>query len=110
MKKFFFLLLLLFIGQQLFSQAPPQAVNYQAVARDVSGNPLANQTITATFKIRQTNPTWTVVYRGQQTYTTNQFGLFTALIGQTTSDSGNFSTINWGADNFYLQEPFAKPQ
>lgn len=84
-----------------FSQAPPNGINYQAVARDVSGNPLASQTVAVVFTIRSNNPTGPIVYSESQTAATNQFGLFTLTIGST--DPATFSAIAWSTDKFFLE-------
>ena len=81
----------------------PEKINYQAVARDLSGNPLVNQTLTVTYQIRQSSPTGTSVYTETHSgISTNQFGLFTAEIGGGTPSVGTFAGINWGAGLFYL--------
>lgn len=110
MKKIYFLVFL-FLTSAFFpltsymalAQSPPQGINYQAVARDVSGNPIASQTVAVTFRIRKGSPTGTVAYRGTQNYSTNQFGLFMAVIGQTSNDSAVFSAIPWNTSIFFLQ-------
>ena len=98
----FCILFFLFASSFLFAQSP-QGINYQAIARDVSGIPLASQTISVTFRIKEGSPSGTVKYRGSDNFSTNAFGLFTAIIGQSASDSGNFSNIKWGFNAFFLQ-------
>src|SRR3954466_8670168 len=76
----------------------PQKMNYQAIARDASGNVLGNQAIGARFTIHDASPTGTIVYQETKSgLTTNQFGLFTYAIGSGTVTSGTFSAINWGS-------------
>ena len=94
---------LLFANSNLQAQAP-EKINYQAVARNLAGNPLVNQAVGLEFNIRQGSPTGAVVYSETHTgVSTNQFGLFTAEIGGGTVNSGIFSAINWGLSSFYLQ-------
>ena len=90
------------VTNRVHSQSP-QKINYQAVARDAAGNPLAGQAVQVTFRIRENSPSGAVKYRGAQLYTTNPLGIFTATIGQTTNDSGLFSGIAWGSKNYFLQ-------
>ncbi len=85
-----------------FAQVPP-AFNYQAVARDVSGNVIPNSLLGIKIYIHSTSATGPVVYSETQTPTTNQFGLFTIGIGLGTVVSGNFSTIPWGSDYYFIQ-------
>lgn len=91
----------LIVGQS-YSQVP-EAFNYQAVARDGSGNLLANQTIGLKLSIHQGSSSGTVVYSETHSPTTNQFGLFTVAIGQGTVSSGTFAGIVWSSGNYWLQ-------
>jgi hypothetical protein len=103
MKNIFALLLAFFIYQITASAQAPQGVNYQAVARDLSGNPLITTAVTVQYDIRQGSSTGTVVYSETHSTSTNQFGLFTAEIGAGTPLSGTFPGITWGAGVFYLE-------
>ena len=95
------LLAILLLGGVLRAQAP-EAINYQAVARNLSGVPLVNQGISVRYEIRQGSSTGTAVYVEDHSLTTNQFGLFTAEIGNGTPFSGTFSGVNWGSGSYYL--------
>jgi len=103
---FFILNLLHAIFNFALAQAP-QGINYQAIARDGSGNPIATQTISVQLKIWRTNPpgTGTLVYDVTHSpVITNQFGLFNLVIGQGgTVNTGSFSTIPWGSDVYFLE-------
>src|SRR5215510_9738575 len=77
-------------------------MNYQAVARDVSGNILPNQSIALRLSILFTS-SGPVIYQERDTVTTNQFGLFTLQIGGGLLLSGNYNTINWSTGNHWLQ-------
>jgi hypothetical protein len=93
--------MLVFIGQS-YAQVP-QAFNYQAVARDASGNVLVSQTIGLKLTIHQGSSSGTIVYSETHSPTTNQFGLFTVALGQGTLVSGSFTTITWSSGNYWLQ-------
>lgn len=90
-----FTALFLFIVVNICGQTTaPKFINYQGVARDASGNPLATA-----FDIRFTitNPATTVHIETQTNLQANQFGLFSTLIGaantltSTTWDSGPYT-------------------
>jgi hypothetical protein len=81
----------------------PQAFNYQAVARDASGNVLSGQLISLRITILDGSSTGTVVYTETQATTTNQFGLFTLSLGTGAVQTGTFSTINWATGSKYLK-------
>ncbi len=84
-----------------FAQVP-QGINYQAIGRDLSGNPLISQAVglRATIHDGSLGP---VLYQETFTTTTNQFGLFTLKIGMGTIVSGIFSNIPWSNGNEYLE-------
>ena len=84
----------------------PQAFNYQAIARNGSGNPLSNQQIAARFTLKVGSMTGTIVYQERDTATTNQFGLFTAEIGRGTPLSGTFAGVNWASGVIYMDVEF----
>ena len=102
MKQLSIFLILFLSGLMLKAQAP-EKINYQAVARDLAGNPLVNQTLNVTYEIRQGSPTGTSIYTETHTgISTNQFGLFTTEIGGGTPSFGTFAGINWGTGLHYL--------
>ncbi len=100
--------ILTFIALAVFSistfsaQSVPQLINYQAVAHNSAGSPLANQSVSATVIIRSGGATGPIVYQETHSVTTNQFGLFYYQIGSGTIVSGTFSAINWGAQPHFL--------
>ena len=61
MKNCIFLLLFVAFATILAAQAP-QAINYQAIARNSAGNPVVNQAISVRFSILQGSTSGTVVY------------------------------------------------
>ena len=86
----------------VFAQAP-EKLNYQGVARDNSGNVLANQAVGLQVKLHSGTSGGPVVYQETHAATTNAFGLFNVQIGGGTVQSGTFSSIGWGADAFYVE-------
>ena len=105
MKKLLLILLCLpFIG---FAQSVPQGINYQAVARDANGDVLMNQALTIQFSVISDITTSAVSWQETHTVTTNDYGLYTAIIGQgTTTSVGSsvtFDVIDWGASNHLLK-------
>src|ERR1035437_804404 len=81
----------------------PQAVPYQAVARNAAGNLIVNRNVALRFSIHNVTSNGTVVYQETQSTTTNNLGLFTTNIGAGTPVSGTFSGINWGTGAKYAQ-------
>jgi len=77
-------ILLLSIG--VFAQSP-EAVNYQAVARNLSGVPLVNQSVDVRFTIHQGSTTGAVVFQETHATSTNQFGLINLAIGSVNTSA-----------------------
>jgi hypothetical protein len=89
--------LIIINGHSLFLSAQtPQAIPYQAVARDINGNLIAGQNISLRFSIVDQYIIPTVYYQETQTATSNVLGLFTANVGHGTPVTGVFAEIAWG--------------
>ena len=92
-----------------FAQNVPQGINYQAVARDANGDVLMNQALTIQFSVISDITTIppTISWQETQTVSTNDYGLYTAIIGGGTAtnvgSSASFDVIDWGASNHLLK-------
>ena len=73
----------------------PQGIPYEAVARNSGGQPLINQAISIRFTIHRGSPTGLGAYSETQSITTNDFGLFTAIIGAGVATTAPFATFDW---------------
>ena len=80
----------------------PQSFKYQAVIRDAAGAVMANQELNIEIIILKGGGFGEVVYDEQHTDTTNQFGLMTLDIGSGNVSTGDFSSIAWGDDTYFL--------
>jgi hypothetical protein len=85
-----------------YSQAP-KGINYQGVARDSEGKPIINKNISVHISILKNEANGEVEYSETHKPQTNQFGLFTLLIGQGTPGTGSFAFISWAVGNKWLQ-------
>ena len=101
------LLILLCVPLIGFAQSVPQGINYQAVARDANGDVLMNQALTIQFSVISDLATSAVSWQETHTVTTNDYGLYTAIIGGGTTtnvgSSATFDVIDWGASNHLLK-------
>jgi len=91
-----------------FAQSVPQGINYQAVARDSTGAVLMNQNLTIQFSIISDISTGNISWQETHSVSTNDYGLYTAIIGQGTTtipfgSSATFDVIDWGASNHLLK-------
>ncbi|MDB5284920.1 MAG: hypothetical protein JWO06_3995 [Bacteroidota bacterium] len=91
------------VGENVLTAQIPQALPYQAVARDAAGGIIPNRIITMRLSIRDNSSTGTIIYQETQTKITNQFGLFSLEIGQGNVVTGNFGNINWALNTKFLQ-------
>lgn len=104
MKRIAMLLLLLSCCcTSLWAQLVPQAINYQAVARNASGAVLPNQTIAIKVNIRQGAATGPVQYSERHQVNTNQFGLFAIAVGRGVPITGTFSAVPWTNADQWMQ-------
>ena len=91
----------------IIAQTVPQGINYQAVARDTNGVELTNQSLTIKLSVISGSSTGVVSWQETHAVTTNDFGLFTAVIGGGTStgsgSSATFDVVDWGSGNHYLK-------
>jgi hypothetical protein len=108
MKKHFLLWISIFISVNMaFTQSVPQGINYQAVARDGNGNELANTSLSVKMAVMsKSGSTYTTQWEETHSVSTNDYGLFTLLIGQGTSTGGgaqsSFSDVPWSSYDMYL--------
>jgi hypothetical protein len=102
MKTFSFLILTFFLGIYVTAQTP-QSFRYQAVARDNSGNILANQPVSFRMSILSGSVMGKAVYSEIQFGLTNAFGLVEMEIGKGTPVTGTFSAINWDSNSFFVK-------
>lgn len=100
---FVFLLITLFS----FAQTPPQAINYQAIARDTAGKAISSSMdLAVKFTI------WSAPSGGSSLFSethspvnTNSYGLFTLVIG--TVNTSGFQSIIWPAGDKFLEVEIA---
>ncbi len=82
------------------SAQAPQQLNYQAVVRNASGNPLPNGTpVKIRFTIHDGSSSGTPVYSEIVNTSTNALGIVAIPIG----GNGNLGVVNWGTGFKYLQ-------
>jgi hypothetical protein len=105
----------------LLSSQVPQGLNYQAIARDGSGNPIANATIKVMLSILSdtagfySSGSGTYLWEEEQTNVkTNAFGLITVVLGNPLASkvqgtASSFSAIDWAKTPLYIGTKIANP-
>lgn len=81
----------------------PQAFDFQAVARDASGNVLSAQPVGVRLTVHSGTPGGSIVYQETHSVSTNAFGLFSVAVGQGSTVQGVFADVSWGSASHYLQ-------
>jgi len=102
MKKLFLLFFIILLRIDAFTQVP-QTFKYQAVVRDNIGNVLVNKLIAVRSSLLKGSITGNVEYSEVHTIATNEFGVINLSIGLGSVQSGNFNTINWGSDIYFIK-------
>ena len=101
MKKFSFLAASL-VSTFAFAQVQ-DAMSYQAIIRNSSNELVKSQNVGMRFSILKGSASGPVIYSETQTQTTNMNGLVTVKIGAGTFVSGSYSTIDWGANTYFIK-------
>lgn len=100
------LLFCLLLNTALFGQYSPNALSYQAVARNSTGSVLVNEDLTVHFSILANNPNGDLVWKEEHQVKTNKFGLFTLNIGTGIKKAGtanDLASIQWGNGPHFLR-------
>lgn len=103
MLRFFILVL---IGMSLLGTATaqaPQAFKYQAVVRNKLGKILDNRIVNFRISILEGNVSGLPVYTEIHNSTTNDYGLVNLTIGMGAVVTGDFSMIDWGNGEHFVQ-------
>lgn len=89
---------------RLIAQQLPQ-INYQGIARNVDGTLISGKTISLRLTLHDGSATGTTVYSETRQPNTNQFGLFTVVIGGpgAISQTGTMVAVNWPTGNKFIQ-------
>lgn len=97
-----FILLSFILSIGAYAQSP-NAFNYQAVARNSSGEIMTNLPVGIRMSIHDITSTGTIVYQETHSVTTNNYGLFTLAIGSGTPTLGTLSAVDWANGAKYIE-------
>lgn len=107
MKRLYFVLLTsFFVSQVSQAQTVPRGMKYQAVARNLSGEILANQKSSLKIDLVTVNSqskTGTTYYSETHEVTTDMLGLFTLVIGDGKVLSGSFDKVPWSTEDIWMR-------
>ena len=86
---------------------PPEAINFQAIARDIHGNILDNSAIRVRIILIDKKETPVEVFREIHEVRSNTFGLINLQIGNGEEEAGKFEEINWADGEYWLKMSMA---
>jgi len=92
----------LLLSSSIFWAQTPQRFNYQAVVRDANGEIVKDQDVSVKTLIRKGSMAGSSVYTETHSPTTNAYGVVSIPVGGGTVVAGNFLTIDWGTDSYYI--------
>ncbi len=102
MKKIFTLLTAAIITATVWAQAP-EKMSYQAVVRDAENNLVTSQTVGLQISILQGSSGGSAVYVETHSPGTNVNGLVSIEIGDGSTVSGDFTSINWSEGPYFIK-------
>jgi hypothetical protein len=102
MKNSLFTLLILLLSASFWAQSP-EMMSYQAVIRDANNSLVTNSSIGMKISILQGSISGNSVYTETQNPTTNSNGLVAIEIGNGTTVFGDFSTIDWSNNSYFIK-------
>jgi enhancing lycopene biosynthesis protein 2 len=97
------LLGLLIVGQTLNAQSVPQGMKYQAVARDMKGQTLANQDLQLRISLYADPLKKAIDYIEIHKVITNELGLFSLTVGEGFVSKGSFIDIPWSSGEVWME-------
>jgi hypothetical protein len=102
MKKVLFSVIITIVSLSAIAQVQ-ESFNYQVIVRSDGNNPLVSHDVSLRISILKGSISGSSVYCEKHDTATNQFGLVTLAIGKGAVELGDFITIDWGSDSYYLK-------
>jgi hypothetical protein len=103
MKKLYIFTISLLLIINLVKAQSPQGFKYQASIRDNNGVALVNKLVAIKITLLAGTANGTSVYSEVHNVVTTDFGIVNLNIGNGTVISGNFSTIDWGNNTYFIK-------
>lgn len=92
------------LSTMLLAQSKPEGINYQAVARNLKGEILANQPIALKVKLFSLQSSGKAEYYNEvHDVVTSATGVFSLVIGKGKPESGFYDNIPWSLENIWME-------
>jgi UDP-3-O-[3-hydroxymyristoyl] glucosamine N-acyltransferase len=98
-----FIIMLLLCSFTTMAQVVPSGMKYQAVARNLQGEVLADQEIALQIALVSSDRSIELQYLEEHHVVTNKLGLFTLTIGEGQVIKGSFDQIPWSTEQVWVE-------
>jgi hypothetical protein len=102
MKRIFLLIFFLCVSIIMIAQ-DLESFSYQTIVRNAAGEIVASRPVSFRCSILMGEVPGILVYSETHSVTTDQYGMAALSIGEGTDKTGNFITIPWDSDKFFLK-------
>ena len=102
MKHLLFSFAILALGL-IVSGQEPESFSYEAIVHNVAGEVVSSQLISAKISILIDSANGTSVYSEKHRVMTSKQGLVDLPVGNGTDKTGNFTSINWLGEKYFLR-------
>ncbi len=105
MKKLILLVMVFITGMTYVFAQSPEGMNYQAVARNLQGDILANQPVSLRVSLfgMSANNVKTEYYRETQNTRTSTVGVFSVVVGRGNVLSGRMKDVPFSTENIWME-------
>lgn len=104
MKKIVLMAIAVCLSTMLYAQITPDGMNYQAVARNLKGEILADQPVSLKVALFSSGDAGRLVYyKEEHSVVTSAAGVFSLIIGKGNVETGLFNRIPWDKENIWLE-------
>lgn len=80
-----------------------EPVSYQSIVHKADGSVVTSQPVSLKMSVYKGNPFDTIVYSETHKVTTTAAGLISVMIGNGRDKAGDFSSIDWNADKYFIK-------
>ena len=105
MKKIYFILgFLISVLSVSLSQVVPKGMNYQAIARSLNGEILANQRVSLRITLLSMDGQFRVSHYSEvHDVVTSETGLFDMIVGEGNKEQGEYGLIPWNSEDIWME-------
>ena len=103
MKKLLLSAICLLMSIGIFAQSVPQGIPFQAVARDLKGQPIPNKEIDIRISLLENADNSDLLFQEFHKVSSNELGLFDLIIGRGRATVAEFSEVPWSQKEVWIE-------